>query len=109
MAETVAVVALAAADHVRVSSAAQQLLDPAFAPTEPLLAGALLVRAAAMAATAGGDEAAAQYRRQARDLYVHALANGATLASIRNQRGLAAQWEDPAFLAFWQELEAEGK
>jgi len=109
MAETVAVVGLEAAEHAGVASAVQHLLDPALALIEPLLAGALLVRAAAVARKASAADAAEKYQQQARALFLQALAGDATLSSLRNHRGLAGQWEHPEFAEFWQQIEAEHK
>lgn len=109
MGETVAVVGLAAGDHVGVAVAVQALLDPALSPTEPLLAGALLVRAAALADKSAANDTAERYRKQARELFQQALGTDASLASLRKHRDLAGQWEHPEFTEFWQQLEAAYK
>lgn len=106
MGETVAVVGLEAGDHACVASAVQALLDPALSPTEPLLAGALLVRAAAVASKADAGDDAEHFRKQARELFQQALAADATFASLRNHRALAGQWEHPEFVEFWQHMES---
>ncbi len=109
VAETIAEAALDAGLHLPVAAAARLLLDPAYAPTEPLLAGALLARAAPLAAAdaAAGAGVADGYMRQARELYAAALDGGATLAGIRANRGLARQWDQPGFAELWRELEAK--
>ncbi len=109
MAETVAVVALAAADHARVAAAVQALLDPALAPTEPLLAGALLIRAAAVAATAGATGDAERYRQQARTQFTEALAAGGTLDGLRKHRTMVVQLQNAEVAEFWERFAAEHK
>jgi serine/threonine protein kinase len=115
VAETAAEVCIDLADHRKVVGAAQRLTDADLAPTQPVLAAALIARAIPLAAAdpaLGADERAATaagYRKTAEDLLEAAVASGLSPALMRADPTLANQWGKPGFDELWQQLEKKAR
>jgi eukaryotic-like serine/threonine-protein kinase len=99
--ECLAEVGLATEQSGPAADAARQLLDPKLAPTEPLLAGALLARCIPLA----DSVAAPALRDEARGLLQAEISRGLAVADWRKNPTLGGQWGKPGFQELADELE----
>ena len=112
--ETIASLQLARNDHTAAAAAARTLLEPRLAPTEPVLAAALLARAIPVALASADDDgrgtaAAAALRSEALELLRGAIAAGFDPAQWRKDPTLADQWSHAAFTELVDAVQAEPK
>ncbi|MCU0864009.1 MAG: serine/threonine protein kinase [Planctomycetes bacterium] len=112
--ETIASLQLARNDHAAAAAAARTLLEPRLAPTEPVLAAALLARAIPVAMAGADDDgrgaaAAAALRTEALELLRAAIAAGSDPAQWRKDITLSDQWSHASFTELVDAVQAETK